>query len=263
MLFDNFICNVKIITVLKLSWGYSNADVSPRNFHAFSFRINGNAHYTFEDAEFSVNRGDLLFVPENVSYHITAQNEDLYVIHFELPEKVQTYLELFHMEDYAKTKKLFKDCYEIWREKENGYYYKALSIFYNILSQMSATHLNTYTDDLHQKLKPAVDYLHANYTNSDICVQTLCNVAHMSDTWFRKLFMKCYGTKPITYINTLRINYAKELLESGYYKVENVANMVGFDDAKYFSTLFKHYTGFSPLQYKIEKQDKDTRNFQI
>ena len=256
MLLDDFICNVKILTVLKLSWNYSNADASPRSFHALSFRTSGNAHYSFGDTELSAHSGDLLFVPENVPYHITGQNEELYAIHFELPEKVQTHLELFHMEDYARTKKLFENCYKIWTKKENGYYYKTLSIFYNILSKISVSQFNEQADDLLQKLKPAMDYLHANYTNSDLSVLTLCDVAHVSDTWFRKLFMKCYGTKPITYINTLRIDYAKELLESGYYKIESVATMAGFDDAKYFSTLFKRYTGLSPSQYMLEKDEK-------
>lgn len=253
MLLDNFVCNVKILTVLKISWDSSNADAAPRNFHAFSFRINGNAHYTVEGAELFVHTGDLLFVPENVGYHIAAQKEELYVIHFELPEKVQNHLELFHLEDYTKAKKLFENCYEVWTKKEPGYYFKALSIFYNILGMMSISCLNIQTDELHQKIEPAIDYLHAHYTDSNLSVLTLCDAAHMSDTYFRKLFLKCYGTKPISYINTLRIEYAKELLESGYYKIETIAKMAGFEDPKYFSTIFKHYTGLSPLQYKKEQ----------
>ena len=250
MLLDDFVCNVKILTVLKLTWKNSDADAAPRNFHAFSFRTNGNAHYTVGETELSVHNGDLLFVPESVGYHITAQNEELYVIHFELPEKVQTHLELFHMKDYAKTKKLFESCYEIWTKKEPGYYYKTLSVFYNILGLISVSQLNTQTDKLHQTLKPAMDYLHTNYTNSDLSVLALCNAAHVSDTYFRKLFLRCYHTTPIKYINDLRISYAKELIESGYYKIEQIARMVGFDDAKYFSTVFKYYTGLSPTDYK-------------
>ena len=94
-----------------------------------------------------------------------------------------------------------------------------------------------------------MSYLHAHFTDPELSVLTLCDVAQLSDTWFRKLFFKCYGIKPVTYINTLRINYAKELLESDYYKVEEIARMTGFEDAKYFSTVFKRYTGCPPSGY--------------
>ena len=239
--------------MLKLSWDESNADASPRNFHAISFRITGNARYTVKETELTVRDGSLLFVPENVGYHITSQKEELYVIHFELPEKIQTHLELLHIEDCAKTRKLFENCYEIWTKKEPGYYYKVLSIFYQILALLSVSRFNQQTDNMHQRLKPAMDYLHAHYTDPDINVLMLCRLTDLSDTWFRKLFASCYKTTPIKYINTLRIEYAKELLESGYYKVETVAEMTGFEDPKYFSTLFKQYTGQAPSQFRSER----------
>ena len=249
MLLDDFVCNVKILTVLRLTWDYSNADAAPRNFHALSFRSEGNAHYNVGESTLSVKDGDILFVPENVGYHIEAQKEELYVIHFELHEKVQNHLEVFHVDDYAKVQKLFAACYDVWNKKEPGYYFKTLSIFYNILGFMSVLPLNTQTDHIHKKLKPAMSYLHAHFTDPELSVLTLCDGAQLSDTWFRKLFFKCYGIKPVTYINTLRINYAKELLESDYYKVEEIARMTGFEDAKYFSTVFKRYTGCPPSGY--------------
>ena len=250
MLLDDFICNVKILTVLRLSWNTSDADAAPRNFHALSFRVTGNAGYQIGENTLSVKDGDILFVPENLSYHIKAEKEELYVIHFELPEKVQTYLEVFHAEDYKKAHKLFAACYEIWSKKEPGYYFKTLSVFYNILGFMTVCALSKQADTaVYRKLEPAMAYLHAHFTDPDLSVLTLCSVAHLSDTWFRRLFFQYHGVKPVAYINRLRINYAKELLESEYYKVEQVALMAGFEDAKYFSTVFKKYTGRTPSGY--------------
>jgi len=250
MLLDNFVCHVKILTVLKLNWDSSDADAAPRKFHALSFRTKGNAHYTLGTQEVSVQTGDILFVPENLAYHIKADQEELYVIHFELPEKAQSCLEIFPADDYPKTKKLFAACYDVWNKKEPGYYFKTLSVFYNILERMTVSALNTTTDATHKKLMPAMDYLHGHFTDPDLSVLTLCDLIHVSDTWLRKLFVKCYGTKPAKYINQLRIAYAKELLESGYYKIETIAEMAGFQDAKYFSTVFKHHTGCTPSDYK-------------
>lgn len=250
MLLDNFVCNVKILTVLKLVWKHSDADAAPRKFHALSFRTTGNACYQTKDGTISVDDNDILYVPENFGYHIKAEAEELYVIHFELKEKEQDFLEVFHLENPAKAQKLFADCYDVWNKKEPGYHFKALSIFYHILELMTVSTHSALNDENFQKLQPAIRYLRAHFTEPDLSVLSLCREAHLSDTWFRKLFMKCYGTTPVKYINSLRISYAKELLESGYYTIETVAEMSGFEDAKYFSTTFKQYTGHSPSKHR-------------
>ena len=132
MLFENFSSNIKILTVLKLSWNSSDADAAPRKFHAISFRVKGNAHYQLEKSEIHSTSGDILFVPEDVGYHITAEEEELFVIHFEMPELKQDMMEVFHATDYYKVKGLFTSCYEEWNKKEPGYYLKVLSIFFHI-----------------------------------------------------------------------------------------------------------------------------------
>lgn len=250
MLLADFVCNVKILTVLKLSWEKSDDDAAPRNFHALSFRTSGNAQYTVGASKLDVHDGDLLFIPQNVGYHIKASREELYAIHFELPEKTQNYIEIFSVWDYAKTRNLFEICYETWSRKEPGYYFKTLSVFYKIMETIFVSSNTAEDDKIARKLERATNYLHANYTDPALSVITICNIAHISDTWFRKLFVKRYGIKPLTYINTLRVDNAKELLASGYYKVESVARLSGFEDPKYFCTLFKQYTGLSPSQYR-------------
>lgn len=250
MLFDDFICNIKILAVLKLSWDSSDADAAPRKFHALSFRVAGNASYTCAENTVYVHAKDLLFVPENVGYHIKADKEELYVIHFELKEKEQNTLEPFHIADISKIQRLFATCYEVWNKKEPGYYFKALSIFFNILSLIVSSSVENLADESYQQLKPAIDYLHTHFSDTDCSVLTLCRLVNMSDTWFRKLFLKYYGTTPVKYINTLRINYAKELIDSGYYKIEQISEKTGFGSSKYFSTTFKQYAGCSPSDYK-------------
>ena len=50
-----------------------------------------------------------------------------------------------------------------------------------------------------------------------------------------------------------RILKAKDLLLSGEYSVSDTAREVGFDDASYFSRLFRQRTGYSPSEFL--KQD--------
>ncbi len=61
----------------------------------------------------------------------------------------------------------------------------------------------------------------------------------MSDTYFRKLFVERFSVTPLKYINRLKLNYAKELLLSDYYTVEEIAEKCGFNNINYFSLFIK------------------------
>ena len=54
------------------------------------------------------------------------------------------------------------------------------------------------------------------------------------------------------YIAEGGITYAKELLETPGVKIKDVANLVGFEDEKYFSRQFHKNTGLSPNEYRAQ-----------
>ena len=58
---------------------------------------------------------------------------------------------------------------------------------------------------------------------------------------------------PVDYRNSLRIRRATELLREGM-SVTRAAEAVGINDLKYFSKLFKRFTGLSPSVIKRETQ---------
>jgi transcriptional regulator GlxA family with amidase domain len=57
--------------------------------------------------------------------------------------------------------------------------------------------------------------------------------------------------KAIDYIHALRLEAAKELLETADLPVEAVANEVGYEDASFFGRLFRRKVGLTPAQYRI------------
>ncbi len=249
MFFDNLNYSVKILTVQKLSWANYNSHKAPRKYHTLSYRLKGNASIICDNKNYTISDGETLFVPYHSGYHITASNEELYVIHFECSGNGLNDLEPFHTINSKHLKELFARCYDVWSNKKPGYYFRTLSIFFNILEQLNIL-LDISPDDNCPQLKPALDYVHKHFSDPDISVQKLCMQVSMSDTWFRKLFTQVYGTTPVKYINKLRITQACEMLESDYYSVEQVSEMVGFTDPKYFSVVFRQHTGHSPSKYK-------------
>lgn len=248
MFFQNEVPN--IISVMKLSWEESNSYAASRNFHALSFRITGNANYLSNDTQLKVGTGDLLFVPKGVGYHIHGRQEELYVIHFTCDEITQKHLEVFHTYDAVKIKNIFSRCYEIWSKKMPGYNYATLAQFCLILEQVCKISSMQFTDESYQKIKPALDYIHLHFHDSELSIPMLCKLANMSDTYFRKLFFQHAKTTPQKYITQLRIAHAKELIKSDYYKMIQISKACGFDDEKYFYKVFKQHTGFTPIEYK-------------
>lgn len=65
---------------------------------------------------------------------------------------------------------------------------------------------------------------------------------------FRKLKVLT-GLTPSEFIKDFRMKHARQMLETWKFRVADVASLVGFQDAQYFSKVFKKETGKSPSEY--------------
>ena len=192
----------------------------------------------------------MFYFPKGCSYHFTAQKERLYAINFYAEGKLSEQIEKFTPKNYARFKNEFEEIYNVWTRRESGYYLRALSILYKILSNIEKERAEESELPIYKKLKPALERMNSDYINPNISINELADSIGVSDTYFRRIFEKCVGEKPLNYLNRLRIDHARELLQSGFYNVESVAEMCGFRDPKYFSTVFRRIRGISPSEYK-------------
>ena len=55
---------------------------------------------------------------------------------------------------------------------------------------------------------------------------------------------------PLEYVHTLRLEEAKQMLESSDASIEAIANEIGYEDAGFFSRLFRRKVGLTPVQYR-------------
>lgn len=88
-----------------------------------------------------------------------------------------------------------------------------------------------------------------NISDSEFTIDRLCKEMAMSRTMFYLKLKSYTGKSPQEFIRIVRLERAAVLLRSGH-QVGNVAEKVGFDNAKYFSTAFKKYFGVSPSKYR-------------
>lgn len=81
-------------------------------------------------------------------------------------------------------------------------------------------------------------------------VAGMLQVSGLAERTFARRFQTATGLSPMEYVHTLRLEEAKHQLETGEEVVEAIANAVGYEDAGYFSRLFKRKVGLSPAQYR-------------
>jgi transcriptional regulator GlxA family with amidase domain len=67
---------------------------------------------------------------------------------------------------------------------------------------------------------------------------------------FKRRFRAATGYAPLDYVQTLRIEEAKQLLETTGEPTDAVAHQVGYDDPAFFRRLFKRRTGVTPARYR-------------
>lgn len=56
--------------------------------------------------------------------------------------------------------------------------------------------------------------------------------------------------KPIDYVHAVRLEEAKQMLETSRLAIEAIAEEIGYQDASFFSRLFRRKMGLTPAQYR-------------
>lgn len=98
-------------------------------------------------------------------------------------------------------------------------------------------------------INKATEYIKKNYS-SEITLQSLANYLNLSKHYVCYLFKKETGENITTYINKVRIENVKLLLNNKDYKVKDIYDKVGFSDEQYFCKMFKKVTGMTVAHYK-------------
>ncbi|HMI19164.1 MAG TPA: helix-turn-helix domain-containing protein [Sphingomonas sp.] len=86
--------------------------------------------------------------------------------------------------------------------------------------------------------------------NEDISIQSLADRACMSERTFVRHFKAATGRLPAAYIQALRIEASKVMLEHEGRSVQTIAASIGYNDVAFFRCLFKRATGMTPQQYR-------------
>jgi transcriptional regulator GlxA family with amidase domain len=114
-------------------------------------------------------------------------------------------------------------------------------------SSFSVPLLNQQHTD--ERIKDAQNYIH-KYFNAQFTIEELAQRVGMSNRNFIRRFKQATNETPLNYMHKLRINCARQLLETDYKSVQEVCYEVGYEDVPFFRNIFKRYAGLSPKQYR-------------
>lgn len=98
-------------------------------------------------------------------------------------------------------------------------------------------------------MKRLLNYIHVNYYK-DLKLEGLAKLFNYNASYLGKVFKQTTGTNFNAYLDTIRIEHAKQLLEDEEGKVYEIAERVGYKSVDYFYAKFKKHVGISPKVYK-------------
>lgn len=99
-----------------------------------------------------------------------------------------------------------------------------------------------------------IRFIQQNY-EKDISVGDAAGLLGLNSEYLNKVFKKETGESFSHYLTQVRMEKAKELLESGRYNVNQVSARTGYKSSQYFSITFRRYMGYSPSEAREHKGD--------
>jgi two-component system response regulator YesN len=95
------------------------------------------------------------------------------------------------------------------------------------------------------RINKAARIITLNYSNK-LTVKNIARQVHLNKYYFGRLFKQEMGMTVNQYIIQIRVRNAESMLQTGNYKVQEVAEHCGFSDVIHFYKLFMALRGFPP-----------------
>lgn len=127
-----------------------------------------------------------------------------------------------------------------------------LGAWLRIIQTSLLEYMTIQNRDSQKALADAVKKYIDHHFKEKITLGTIADTFHLSANYIGTTFKKQLGMHFNDYLARIRIETAKELLQSGRYRIYAVSEMLGFENQYYFSRVFKKITGFNPKDYLLQ-----------
>lgn len=245
-----------------------------RNDYQLLYIAHGKGHFYFKNTgeETIVQKGNVvLFRPgePQVYYYYAADRTEVYWVHF-TGSQVEKFLNHYELpknknvfyaglsSDYPWLYNRMIQELQLRRANHEELLKMLLHCVFLIINRYLQKGHKT-DGDMMSEIERASRYFKENF-NREISIEQYAEEHLMTSNWFIKCFKNVMKITPRKYILSLRIAAAKGYLEGSNKNVTEISNAVGYDNALYFSRVFKKYTGLSPLEYRKNFKKFHSRN---
>lgn len=145
----------------------------------------------------------------------------------------------------------FRQLLAAWSAKTIGYEWYTRARFVSILDYLArALHASDEQDATpSHAIRTTIEYI-KRHLHEPIDRDVLAQHVSLSPSYFSTLFKQHTGYSPTQYIHKLRLDRAKQLLQTTQLSIQRIAEEVGFANAYYFTRVFTRETGLSPRSYR-------------
>jgi len=216
-------------------------------FIELTFLISGEMTYYINDIKHTINTGDIVYVPSGSirQREMSATLNDYVSINFHMDSRLEldTVLKGCIDNDVKMLLNYFESAYSSPSTDRNK---KLKLTLETLILQITDNLYDSYTSPLSAEI---ISFISSHYTKK-ISLNDISQATFYSAAYCENEFKKTTGKSIINYLIDVRINAAKKLLAESSMSCARIAAAVGFEDANYFSRVFKKRTGYSPLRYR-------------
>ena len=239
--------------------------------HAYElyYVIDGEREYFIGEKFFKVKKGDLVWVPKDMLHRTDGRGATRFLLFFK-DRFIEKYLSaeaierLVSREPFVFTADAERDAelrnmfFDILKEFNKSKNSEENCDEFLIAKQLSEplyfiySHENHYTDTVakvNERMHLIIKYINDNYAD-ELSMQELADKFGITKNHFCHVFTKHMGVTFITYLNTIRIKAACDMIKRDEDTILEISNKCGFCSSHYFYRVFKKEKGVSPSEYR-------------
>jgi AraC-like DNA-binding protein len=226
-----------------------------------TYITSGKAKYTIDGTDYELNQGDLLYLqsgakktavtyPDSQMHCFTTSFDSLYSDSTVQPPAFPLVNHIGIRRDIVD---MFKEMTISWSQQKQGYIIRTRALLMLILHHLAEilTQKTDRTTSDH-RINKVIRTIASHYADK-ITVKGLADDVHLDEAYLGHLFKKETGMTVHQHLKQVRVQNAEALLQSGNYKVQEVAELCGFSDVFYFYKSFRELRGFPPSKYMSRK----------
>jgi len=114
--------------------------------------------------------------------------------------------------------------------------------------------LDSYRSD-DWKLK-VFAFIGKEYTNPELCLKMVARAVAKNEKYVSSLIQEEYRMSFKRYLNGIRLQEAKRLIQNDYLSLKEISFLVGYSNANHFTRVFKEFEGVTPTIFRDELTKK-------